>query len=221
MKTKIQSIVCRLILSGIILCPLRASALDVLLTDDSYVSEAFPTNTNGAAVSLYVRGGSGLVCKSWFKFVIGSVLPANRTWDQVVKATLRIYVSSVTTAGAVTVKAGSVATYADGDEAVLNYSKLTDLNDPVSGQPYATQTISVGAKYYSFDVTELVRDWLDGSRANYGFSLVPGDSTVNLLIDSKEGTGTSHPASLHLVFQPRMGGAGDVSMGQFTNGPQP
>jgi len=201
------------------LLPISAQALEVMLTGDSYVSETYPTTPNPTDALLHVRGVTGQACKAWFLFKLASVLPDNRTWDQVAKATLRFYVPTVTTSGSVQVKAaklGSGAVPADMVEENITYTQL-------SGHPdvYQTESIPTGGKYYSLDVTELVRDWLDSTVVNYGFVLVPGDSTVHFQIESKESTQTSHPASLHIVFVPRVPAAGDVSMGTFTNGPQP
>lgn len=217
----------RFLFGLIFLAPVAASALEAVLTDDSYTSSLIPAATHQTDANLYVRGGAaGGICRAWFKFRLGAVLPANKTSDQITVATLKVYIPTVTTASNASVMSATPtppATSGNMDELYVCDSNLT-----TTGPLYSTQAISSPGRYYYFDVTALVQGWLDGSITNNGLAIVAGDvstsqasSSVNFQVESKESTTTSHPASLHLVFVPRIAPKGDVSMGGFTNGPQP
>jgi hypothetical protein len=68
-------------------------------------------------------------------------------------------------------------------------------------------------KFYFFDVTEAIKAWLDNPDSNFGFAVVTSDASM--LIGSKEGTGTGHPAELEIEINtvlPLFSG-GDVSSG--------
>ena len=83
----------RLLLSLIFLAPVAASALEAVLTDDSYTIAASPSTTHTTDAALLVRGGAaGGICRAWFKFRLGAVLPPNKTSDQITVATLKVYI---------------------------------------------------------------------------------------------------------------------------------
>lgn len=178
-------------------------ALDVPLLADAYTSN-YSTNGNtnyGAAVTMVVNGASGYNRRVWLKFDLDSALPVGTTWDQVAHATLRVFVTNTAgTGGLVSIYAAASA----WDEATLKHNGAPNpVGQPYTGSAYATPTWSNTDDYYTVDVTELVRDWLDTNpsehRDNHGL-IIYGASGTNLTLDSKEATTTSHPASLHIVL---------------------
>jgi hypothetical protein len=232
---KTQIVFCRrtLLLSAsiaTIIGTVSAFALDIPLTDDSWTGQysSYINTAKGTDDVAYISGASSGTAwnrRSWLKFNLfgpGGALRSgsNYKYDQIEKATLRVFMDAVTTSGTVQLYAAGAA----WDESTLTHNTAPALlGDPGNGSaPYATQGISVVNKYVTFDVTELVRDWVDGSRANNGIVLVAGNPAVNVTIHTKENSGECHPASLHIAFTgARLNPRGDLSMGQFTNGPQP
>jgi hypothetical protein len=211
-------------LSGLLLLALPVRAVDVALTDDAYTAGySGYLNTNyGAAVSLSVSGlssGAATNRRAWVRFDLAGALPSGTTWDLVQKATLRVYVNTVTAAGKISIMAATAAwTESTLKQNIAPGTRGFDANNT----PYVQQTVSVADKYVTFDVTEVVRDWMDGTVANYGIVLVPGDTVINVQLDSKEATANSHPMALDITLATRrVNPAGDVSMGQFTAGPRP
>ena len=62
----------------------------------------------------------------------------------------------------------------------------------------------------AFDVTSIVKDWINNIIPNHGFALIPNaDDDINVTLDSKENTETSHPARLAI----RLAGVGTGSEG--------
>ena len=207
---------------------IAASALDVPLTGDSWTGKysTYAGVQKGADVTAWVAGLTSSTHwnkRTWLRFDLAAAIPAGTTWDQVSKATLRVYANLVTTAGPVEVWAASAAWQ---ENTLTHNNSAAVLGDPGNGNAaYATQTIGTVDKYYTFDVTELVRDWLNVGAPvlpNYGIVLVAGNAITNIQIDTKEASQKSHPASLHIALTgARLNPRGDLSMGQFTHGAQP
>ena len=159
--------------------------------------------------------------RSWAKFDVAGALPAGATWDLVQKATLKVWLNAVTAAGTINVM-GATAAFA---ESTLTHNTAPGTRGvDVANTPYATKPVSVASEFVTFDVTELVRDWLDGTVPNYGLVLGAGDTTVNVTLPAKEFLSTVNNRAMTLdvtVATRRINPAGDVSMGQFTVGPRP
>jgi hypothetical protein len=193
-----------------------ASALDIRLMADAYtdgatanVGTAYPTQP----LSVHSTGPR----RSWIKFDLAGGLPPGTSHAQISKATLRLYATTVTTAGNVMVQAAGAswieAVTASGG---IKHNTAPALsNDPVTGNPYATVNINAAGLYFDFDVTELVKDWLDGTKVNHGLALVPS-GTVNVVFDQKEGTTTSQQPQLHIALSGPVGPQGPVG----ATGPQ-
>jgi hypothetical protein len=186
-----------------------ARALDIPLTDDTWTGQysGYINSQKGGDTITYVSGETSTSQwnkRTWLKFNLADALPPGTTWDQISKATLKVYVNTVSTAGPVGVWAAAAA----WDESTLTHSNSTaPVGDPSNGNAaYATQTISTVDKYVIFDVTELVRDWLDGTRTNQGLVLVAGNTTANVKFDTKETTGTSHDAELNVEINTGVAG---------------
>ena len=195
-----------------------AQAVEALLVGDTHTSGATAATIAGGATAMVVQGGNANR-RVWIQHDLKSVLPANTTWEHVARATLKVYTSAMPVRGPVHVFAAG----GPWSEATLKHSAAPATRPmPGTAAPYATQTPEGVRKYMAFDVTELVRDWLDGTVPNDGLVLVPGSPTVNVSFDTKEATTTSHPAVLDVVlFSPegRVGPQGPAGV-QGNQGPQ-
>jgi hypothetical protein len=155
---------------------------------DSYTSTADPTTNYGAATLLYVKGATET---AYIQFNLGSI-PAGYTSADITKATLKLYVYSVTTAGSFNVD------YVNGTWAE---STITSSLAPALGTTIAASVPLVTADKNQFiliDVTAAVQEWLSET-ANDGIALV-GNGTVSATFESKENTTTSHAPELDIVF---------------------
>jgi hypothetical protein len=153
-------------------------ATDALLTGDASVNSAHPTTNYGALSNLYVGNGT----TSLLQFDL-SVLPSGTTASQVSRATLRLYVNRVNTAGSVTVSPVT----SSWTESTVTYATI-----PAIGSNYATFTASTPGTFISVDVTSLVQGWVTTPASNYGLALT--SAAANVLLDSKEND-PGHPGS--------------------------
>ena len=155
-------------------------------TGDAYTNSVDPTTNYGAKTLLDVDGASQI---TYIQFNLASI-PSGAS---VSKATLKLYVNGVTTAGSLNVD------YVNGawSEGTITYN-----NAPALGSTIVA-SVSVPAadknQYILIDITPAVVAWLNGSQANDGIALVANGS-FNATFDSKENTTTSHSAELDIVF---------------------
>jgi hypothetical protein len=70
-------------------------------------------------------------------------------------------------------------------------------------------TVGRSQSYVAVDVTELVAAWLGGAR-NHGFLLAAETAGTSVIFDTKESTGTSHPAMLELSWEGPVGPVGPM-----------
>src|SRR5689334_17487858 len=89
--------------AGILFLTCSAPGVEAVLLNDAYTSQAASQrNINyGASPNLLIDGKSGAEKFSWLKFDILSVLPSGTTFNQVTKATLKLYANKVTNPGTV------------------------------------------------------------------------------------------------------------------------
>jgi hypothetical protein len=194
--------------AALLLLPNRAAAQSATVTDDAFLSSNSNTqqlNTNGQGISLIVAGSSATVgnsnvgaTKTYIKFQMTSSLPPNTAAANVVKATLKLYLSPLTK------PSGAIDIYPINSawtETTLNPSSPPAL----ASTPFATQ-IPVGQanSFLVVDVTKLVQEWLMGSANggldNDGIALVADSSTTYVVFDSKESIVTSHEPRLEIVL---------------------
>jgi len=158
-------------------------------SDDAAVNSASPNTNYGAAATLGVESPSQV---SYIRFDLTAV-PPTYTGAQVAKATLKLFVNSVTTAGNfnIDVVAGSWS------EKTITY----DLQ-PAIGTTIATAvplTTANKSSYIEVDITSAVQSWLNGTEPNDGIVLVANSPLIASFM-TKENTGMSHPAELDIVF---------------------
>ena len=155
---------------------------------DSYTVTGDPTTNYGAKPLLDVESPSQT---TYIQFNLSSI-PSTYTSADITKATLKLYVSSIGTAGSFNVD------YVTG---TWTESKITADLAPTLGSTIAGSVPLVAADKNQFiliDVTEAVQAWLSGT-PNDGIALV-GNSPFNATFDSKESTSTSHAPELDIVF---------------------
>jgi len=183
---------------------LTASYAQITPSQDAYTNTADPTTNFGAATLLDVSGATEI---AYIQFNLLSI-PAGASVSQ---ATLKLYVNAVTKAGSFNVD------YVNG---TWSESKITSSLAPALGTAIVSSvplTTASKNQYILIDITPAVVAWLNGSQANDGIALV-ANSTFNASFDSKENTGTSHPAELDIVFAGGGSGITGVTAGTDLTG---
>ena len=168
-------------------------------SDDSYTLTSSPTTNFGAKTTLEVESSGAT---SFVRFDLSGI-PPTVTGSMVAKATLKIYVSTVATAGSFNV---------DLVTSSWKESTITANNSPTLGAAIASAVPVATAdknQYVLVDVTAAAVDWLNGT-ANDGLAIVP-DGAVSFALNSKETATTSHPAELDIVLTGPAGPPGPIS----------
>jgi hypothetical protein len=168
-------------------CLLTGAYGQLTPSGDSYTSTATPTKNFGAATTLDVESTQ----TTFIQFNLSSI-PSGYTSADITKATLKLFVDGVTTAGSFNVD------YVNGS---WTESTIDASNAPALGTTIAASVPLVTAdknQYILVDVTAAVQAWLSGT-PNDGIALV-ANSPLNATFDSKEATKTSHTAELDIVF---------------------
>jgi len=153
-------------------------------SQDSYTNTAKPTVVYGAATTLGVASSTASIQTAYIQFDLSSV-PSGHTGANVAKATLRLYVNGVASAGSFNIH------MVNG-----SWSEKTMTADlvPALGTTVASSvplTTANGNDYISIDVTSAVSEWLNDSAPNDGLALV-ANSGLAATFDSKENTSQSH-----------------------------
>ena len=157
-------------------------------SDDSYVNSAAPTTNYGSAKTLDLSSAAETI---FIRFDLTAV-PSGYTGSSIAKATLKLFVDSVTKAGSFNVDLVN-GTWA---EKTIDYSNQPSLGTTIAASVPLTTTSKLD--YVEVDITQAVVEWLNGT-ANDGIALV-ANSPLVATFDSKEATTTSHPAELNIVF---------------------
>jgi hypothetical protein len=153
----------------------------------------------------------------YLRFDVDSVLPAGTTAGQVAKATLRLWVSKVSTPGLCGIYPVT-SVWNERSPIGLGF----DLLPPALGTRAALVPHYFSKAFLVADVTPIVRGWLSGT-PNYGLAVrgafrgpivygptserIVDDDPVSELtvplvarVDSKENTASGHPATLQVVL---------------------
>jgi hypothetical protein len=177
-------------------CLLTGALAQLTPSADAYTNTADPTTNYGANTLLDVESASQT---AYIRFDL-SAIPAGYTSANITKASLKLYVNSVTTAGSFNVD------YVNG---TWSENTITANLAPALGTTIAAGvplTVADKNQYILIDITSAVQAWRSGT-ANDGIALV-GNSPVHATFDSKESTTTSHSAELDIVFTEGGGGGG-------------
>lgn len=156
---------------------------------DAYTNTADPSTNYGTKPLLDVESASQT---TFIQFDLSSI-PAGYTNASIAKATLKVYVNAVTTAGSFNV---------DFVNGTWSEKTLTASLSPALGGTIASSIPLTSANVHDYiliDVTSAVGAWLDGTDPNDGIALV-ANSPLNASFDSKENTTNSQPAELDIVF---------------------
>jgi hypothetical protein len=173
------------------------------------------TNTNSApsqvrsvlnnSVGLTVDAHPAALRRAWLQFDLRPALVPGTAWESIGRATLSVYVSRLFCPGALKVLASG------GPWSELSLSEQgapAALLNPDTRQPYSRALAQQASQWLSFDVTELVRDWVAGSLPNAGLILSPDDSVVSLILGCKEGSFGNAPV-LEIVLNAPTAGKGE------------
>ena len=177
-----------------LLLPVMLSAETAPLVGDAHINPGSGLNF-GALPTINVGGASG--SQGLLLFDLSHV---SGTGPALAWARLRVYVNSVSVAGAVDLSAANAA---------WTESSVSGTSGIAAGAPVqAGIPVSSPQTYITLDVTNQVRSWLNGAPNNGFFLAASGGTTV--FLDSKESTSTSHPATLEVVFSGAPGLTGAV-----------
>jgi hypothetical protein len=156
---------------------------------DAYTNTAAPTTNYGAAATLNVESASQT---AYIRFDL-SAIPTGYTSANIAKASLKLYVNAVGTAGSFNID------YVDGawTESTINANLLPALGTTIAGSVPLVK--SNAHDYIIIDVTSAVSAWLNGTQANDGIALV-ANSPLSCSFTSKESTTFSHSPELDIVF---------------------
>ena len=192
-----------------------AAAADAALVGDAHAVSSSPTLNFGTLPNLNVGGGA----TAYMQFSLAG-LPSGLTGANVGKAVLTIYVNKVNTPGAIDIRQINN---------LWSESSLTYNNAPLLGFSPATDIGVTGTGYVQADVTAVVAGWVDTPTSNFGLAVQPNAAApaTSILLDSKENTLTSHPATLSITLvsqgptgpQGAQGAAGPMGP-QGVQGPQ-
>ena len=158
-------------------------------TDDSYTASSSPTSNYGTQPSLIVMPG----VNAYIRFDL-TALPSGLKGSNVSKATVRLNINGVTTSGTFDVYEVTKS----WTEGTITYNNAPPLGTKVnSGVTIPTSK----RNFIDVDMTQAVQDWLSGTQANYGITLVPSSgSSISVSFDTKENTSTSHDPELSVVL---------------------
>jgi hypothetical protein len=156
---------------------------------DSFVNSGSPNGNYGDKDTLDIQSAR----TSLITFDL-SPLP---TGVGVARATLRLYVDSVNTAGAV----DAYPLTASWTESAVTFNTLPALGSLAAG-PTA---VAASGAFVLVDVTALAEGWLDGSIPNHGLALALDGTTGRFSFQSKENV---HPPELDVVLNGPAGPSG-------------
>jgi len=172
-----------------------------ILKADTYVSSASPSTNFGAATLMNIGGGNAGLVQFDFSPAVSKMLTGvvPSTVSPVIgKATLTVFVNKAVTSGTLTA-APLLGAWTEAG--------VTNATLPSQGAAVGSASVTTSGQFVSLDVTSLVQGWLmnnnDPSSSNYvgggnfGVYLSSPDGGV-FILDSKEGTTTSHSASLDI-----------------------
>lgn len=197
---------CDLITLALLIAP-AAKGVDLPPAADSHISSIEPDRNFGSLGNLSV--GNGSIALVRFNL---SDLPAGTTADNIAKATLRVWISRIGTAGAI----DAAGVNGPWDEASVSFN-----SSPPLGGTESTAVVATANTFVALDLTSLVKTWIVTPVANNGVALsaaAAAKSTV-VFIDSKENSATSHAAALEIVLKGPAGATGPQGI-QGPAGPQ-
>ncbi|MDD2722938.1 MAG: DNRLRE domain-containing protein [Methylovulum sp.] len=192
-----QLLITSLLLAGIS----NAAHAGPILLQDAYTATGATTSTlnYGNNPSLNITSGK----TGFVRFAVNSYFPAGTVGNDISKATLKVFVNSFKAAGNFNV----YAIDSTWSEASINATNQPAASTLVTG-PIAISSAS-SQQWVSIDITNQVKDWLDGTANNNGLALVASDG-INVFFDSKENTTSSHAPEIEISLAGVPGPKGDT-----------
>ena len=210
MKNVKNSLLSAGLFAWVLLAATSNTLAQVTPSADAYTNSASAGTNFGTAVTLGTVTSATSIQKSYIQFDLSSI-PAGFNGSNIAKATLKLYVNSVTTAGSFNVD------YVTGPwaEKTITGNLSPSLGTTVVGSvPLTTALVH---DYLLVDVTPAVVAWLNGTQANDGLALV-ANSPLNATFDSKENITNSHAPELDIVFTGGLSGATLTTGGGLAGG---
>jgi F5/8 type C domain-containing protein/collagen triple helix repeat protein/carbohydrate binding protein with CBM5/12 domain len=148
--------------------------------------------------------------------------------SSVTKATLRLFVTAVTAAGAFDVRVAN----GPWSESTLTWDNQPGAGPlvvggscanpiPATADPTQPQCITTGQinGYVIVDITSQVQAWITNPTSNFGIVLVPTSGySTSVAFDSKESSATSHDPTLDIMVTGVAGSAATVAIGSTNTG---
>jgi len=183
-------------LAGLCLVPFQSAAQSASPIADTFSNSAKATTNYGTNPIMMVQPGYS----SYVQFNL-STLP---TGAVVQKATLRLFLDSVTGKGQIDVYEAQSA----WSEALLNYNNAPPLGASATGVHPVSINTSTLNQFVLIDITPLVAGWVNHSISNNGLVIALVGSTGSFSFDTKETTLTSHEPELEIVLSGPAGAQG-------------
>jgi hypothetical protein len=198
------------VLLFVILSALISAHAQITPSQDAHTDSSKPTINFGTATTLGVANTAGSIQSSYIQFDLSSI-PSGYTGSNVAKATLKLYVNTVTAAGSFNVDlvAGSWS------EKTITANLAPALGSTI--QASVPLTTANRGSYFLVDITSALQAWLNGAQTNDGIALV-ANSPLSATFDSKENTGQSHPPELDVVFNGAITGINTAAGSGLTGG---
>ena len=194
----------------VLLAATSSSRAQVTPNADAYTNSASSGTNFGSAATLGLVSSANSIQNSYIRFDLSSI-PAGFKGSNIAKASLKLYVNSVTTAGSFNVDF-VMGTWA---EKTITGNLAPTIGTTVVGSVPVTSALV--HNYVLIDVTPALVAWLNGTQANNGLALV-ANSPLNATFDSKENTTQSHAPELDIVFTGGLSGAALTPGGGLVGG---
>lgn len=167
------------------------SAANLHVTDDAEINFATPNENFGKLGAMKIRSSASGERQMFVRFNLTPISEG----ASINKATLRLFVKSVTDAGFMDV----FLVNESWDEATIKGNNAPALGSMILTGPLQIKKNDAG-KWVTFDLTAIVvQDWLDGTSNNFGLAIVPNNSeSVKVTFGTKECGTTSHYSEIEV-----------------------
>ena len=192
----------RLPVLALLFAPTAIFASEGVVISDASIDASLPSQNFGSLSQLSIGGGT----RALIQFSLTS-LPAGVTGSSLSKATLVLYVDTITVPGALDI--GLVG-------GPWSEASVTSATAPPIGAVLGSVVTST-TNYVAVDITSAVANWINSPAGNYGIAVSPsaGAPNTQVYVDSKESSSTSHAARLEITLT----GVGPVGPGEQLDRP--
>lgn len=169
-------------------------AANIPATEDSYIAQ--PKNVFSGVTGKSTTLPVSFTARALVKFEIdGLGIPSN----QVQRASLRVYVSSVTAIGEIEFRSLVAGTSGNWAEDAAKNVPGPALD---SGEGITVNLTDKRKRFITVDVTDWVKLWLNTPSTNNGVAIISKSGLANIKLGSKEGFGIGYPAELEIESNP-------------------